>query len=168
MLRTRILGWVLVAWFAIAAGAGSQRLLAAGEPVGLGPPDSPVGKLISGQIGRLMTLRSDLNVTADQKARIRDIVTAQKPEIAKAAKAVWEKRIALRRAVLADSPDEQAIRTASGELTRAIGDAAVLASKVAGAVKPVLTDEQREMLRKCLDECEQSTARFFDNVPSAD
>lgn len=122
---------------------------------------SPLGRLISGHLGRLLVLRSELNVSDEQKAKIKQTVEAKRPEIARAAKGVWEKRTALVDAVLADQPDERAIRKAADELGKAIGDAAVLAAKVTGEVKPVLTSEQRDLVRKCRQDCREATARFF-------
>lgn len=91
----------------------------------------PLGRLISGHVGRLIVLRSELNLTDEQKAKVKETVVAKKPEIAKVAQGVWEKRTVLVDAVLADQPDEQTIRKAADDLGKAIGDAAVLASKVA-------------------------------------
>jgi Spy/CpxP family protein refolding chaperone len=124
----------------------------------------PVGRLIVGHIGRLLVLRSELNLTDQQKAKIQQTVVAKKPEIATVAKSVWEKRTALVDAVLADQPDEQAIRKAADELGKAIGEAAVLASKVAGEVKPALSSEQRGLIQKCRRDCRAATAKFFDKA----
>ena len=129
---------------------------------------SPLGRLISGHIGRLLVLHSELNLTDQQKAKIHETVVAKKPEIAKAAKAVWEKRTTLVDAVLADQPDEQAIRKAADDLGKTIGDAAVLASKVAGEVRPALTSEQRELIRKCRLDCRKATATFFQQATKAE
>jgi Spy/CpxP family protein refolding chaperone len=115
-----------------------------------------------------MVLRSELNLTDAQKAKIKDTVAAKKPEIARVAQGVWEKRTALADAVLADRPDEQAIRKAADELGKAIGDAAVLASKVAGEVKPVLGSEQWDMIQKCRRDCRAATAKFFQQATTAE
>jgi Spy/CpxP family protein refolding chaperone len=129
---------------------------------------SPLGRLISGHIGRWMVLRSVLNLTDEQKAKLKEAVKPHKAEIAKAAKGVWEKRTALVGAVLAEQPDEQAIRHAADELGKAIGDAAVLASKVVGDVRPVLTSKQREQLEKFRQDCQTATDRFFQQVTKAE
>ena len=44
--------------------------------------DTPWGKHMTGTIGRLLVLRSELGVTAEQRARIRVIVLAHRSEIA--------------------------------------------------------------------------------------
>jgi Spy/CpxP family protein refolding chaperone len=143
MLHTKVMACVLaglVATTVIAAPpiAGAIAKSEHGRWAG-----SPLGRLISGHIGRLILLRSELNLTDEQRAKLKDTVAAKKPEIARAAKGVWEKRTALADAVLADQPDEQAIHKAADELGKVIGDAAVLASKVAGEVKPVLDAGQQ-------------------------
>jgi len=167
MSRTRMIAWGLAALLAVAVVSAPQGAQGAGKPDGLQLVGTPLGKLISGQIGRLMVLRSELNITAEQRAKIRETLLAQKPEMAKTAKAVWEKRLALRHAVLTSPADEQVIRKASDDLGKAIGEAAMLASKLAGEVRPILTSEQRELIKKCAGECEQSTAKFFDSAAHA-
>ena len=157
MIRGKLLALALVG--VIGTGA-----LAAGGKTGFGSgkwADGPLGKLLGGQIGRMMVLRSELNVTDEQKEKIHAIIAGKKKEILPVAKGVWAKRVALRDAVLADKPDEAAIRKAADELGKAIGDAAVLGAKVVGEVKPVLTAEQRERIKKFHDECESATEKFF-------
>lgn len=165
MSRTKVAACVLVGTVAMLLGAQPVVWAAHGEESRWA--DTPLHKLISGHIGRWMVLRSELNVSGEQKAKIKEVVQSQKPEIATAAKAVWEKHVALRSAVLADQPDEQVIRKASDDLGKAIGDAAVLASKVAGQVKPILTTEQREKIKQFRQECETSTAGFFERSAKA-
>jgi Spy/CpxP family protein refolding chaperone len=101
-----------------------------------------LGRFVVGQIGRLMVLRSELEITTEQRAEIRDTVKAYRPQIAQVAKPIVERRRALRQAVLSDTPNEETIRAAAEELGKAIGDAAVLASKVCGNVRGMLTEEQ--------------------------
>jgi Spy/CpxP family protein refolding chaperone len=130
--------------------------------------DRPLGQLISGHVGRWMVLRSELNLTDAQKDKIKETLKAKKPEIAKVAKGVWDKRTVLANAVLADQPDEQAIRRAADDLGKAIGDAAVFASKVVGEVRPVLTTEQRDKIQKCRSECQDATTKFFEKATKAE
>ena len=126
--------------------------------------DCPFGKLIEGHIGRLMVLKSELDVTKEQKTKIHDIVKSHKVDIAKAVKDIFEKKIALHNAILAEKPEEQAIRKAADEMGKSIGDASLLASKIAGEIKPVLTAEQREKIQKCRGGCEEATRKFLDKL----
>ena len=153
-------------WVAIPAVALSATALWAGqtaaEPAGRARlMHSAIGRFFTGQIGRLMVLRSELNVTDEQRDQIRDIVKGHRTEIVPVAQKVVEKRRALRTAVLAANPDEKAIRAAADDLGKAIGDAAVLASKVAGEVKPVLTQEQRDRIGQFRAEREGATDTFL-------
>lgn len=143
---------------------GAMSVQAAGRWPGGPWADKPIGQLIRGQIGRLLVLQSELNLTGEQKSQIGGILRGQKQEIAVAAKGVWDKRVALRNAVLAENPDEAAIRKAADELGKAIGDAAVLGSKVAGEVRPVLTEEQRKQIGQTRQESEEAVERFFQKV----
>lgn len=102
----------------------------------------PVMKEMSEVLGRFLILRSQLNVTDEQRAKIKEIVQGHSDEIVPIAKSIVEKNRALRRAVLAEAPDDQAIRRAADDLGKAIGDAAVLASSVRGQTRKVMTAEQ--------------------------
>jgi Spy/CpxP family protein refolding chaperone len=125
---------------------------------------TPLGRLITGNIGRLMVLRSELNLSDEQRSKIREILVSHKQEIAKNAKAVWEKRNALRNEVLAPGTDESKIRNKATEMTEAVANAAVMASKLRDEIAPVLTEEQRQRIGKHLTECDEATARFFEKV----
>ena len=90
--------------------------------------DTPVGRMISGNLGRLLVLRSEMNVTPEQRAEIRGVLVGHRSQIAATVKSVREKHLVLRDAVLADQPDEGKIRAAARELGIALGDAAVKAA----------------------------------------
>ncbi|MDP6115058.1 MAG: Spy/CpxP family protein refolding chaperone [Planctomycetota bacterium] len=111
-----------------------------------GPVRSAVKQFMSGAIGRLLVLRSDLNVTDDQKSQIREIVSQHKASIGEVARKVMTKRRALRDLVRSEQPTENALRQASTELGNAIADAAILAAEVRGEVSKVLTPEQRNRI----------------------
>ena len=78
--------------------------------------------------------------------------------------AVVSKRRALRDAVLADQPDEEAIRSAAKTLGNQIADAAVLASKVVAEVKEVLTPEQIEIIRQYQADRQTAVDKLLDKV----
>ncbi len=164
MLRTKGLAFLaagLILTVAVAAAPSTDAVLKLdGHPLA----HTPLGKMVSGQIGRLMVLRSELNITDEQRAQIRGMVVEHKTDIAKAAENVWEKRVALREAVLADEPDEKAIRKAADRLGDAIGDAAVLASKIAGEARPVLTEDQRDKIEATRKQCKAATEKFFEQA----
>ena len=108
----------------------------------------PLRLFIQGQVGRLMTLRSELDVTSEQREAIQKIVQSHRSEIVAVAKPIVEKRRALRDATLAKESNEDAVRAAANDLGKAIGDAAVLASKVKGEVGKVLTPEQMHKIEE--------------------
>lgn len=129
--RTRLLG----------GGAVLARMMQADEP------NRPIENLIRDGLKRLIALRDELNVTDEQRAHIRQVVQSRREELVPAVKNVMSKRQALQQAVLAESPDEEAIRAAADELGKSIGEAALVVSKVAAEVKPILTEEQKQALR---------------------
>ncbi len=168
MWHTRLMAYIMAGLLGVAAVAAPPIVRAGGKIEHGKWGDSPFGRLISGHIGRWMVLRSELNLTDEQKTKIRETIKPRKPEIAKVARGVWEKRTALVNAVVADQPNEEAIRHAADDLGKAIGDAAVLASKVVGDVRPVLTTEQREQVEKFRQDCQKATDKFFQQAMKAE
>jgi len=167
MFRQKWVAWLLVG--AIALGTVAVPLTAYAAPKTKAElANTPLGRLIVGTIGRLLVLRSELNVTDEQRAKIREVLVGHKPEIAKEVKAVWVKRNALRDLVLSGKGDEAAIRQAADELGKAIGDAAVLGAKIRGEVAPILTDEQRELIKKFRQDNDQAATTFFQKATKAE
>jgi len=123
--------------------------------------DRPLANFIRGQIGRFMVLRSQLDLSADQKQQIATILQAHKAEILKVVQPISQKRQALREAVIAATPDEAAIRAAADDLGHAIGDGAVLASKLKQQISPILTDQQRQELSDFRAQSDHAVDDFF-------
>ncbi len=107
---------------------------------------SQTAKTIIGNIGRFLSFWSDLNLTDDQRQKILAEIKSHSDEIKPLAKEVLEKREALRWAVLNKPGDEQVITAAANDLGKAIGNAAVLASKVIAQVRPIFTPAQQERI----------------------
>ena len=168
MLRGKILACLLVGTLGTVAVAAPLGAVAVKQRMDRGRlADTPLGRLLSGHLGRLLVLRSEMNVTDEQREKIKDVLVEHKPEIAEAAKGVWEKRSALRDAVLDNEADEAAIRRAADELGKAIGDAAVLGSKIRGQVAPILTDKQKELIKECRSDCQAATQKLFQQTASS-
>ncbi|HTY23789.1 MAG TPA: Spy/CpxP family protein refolding chaperone [Desulfomonilaceae bacterium] len=125
---------------------------------------SPLAKLVMGNIGRFLVLRSELGLTNDQRKKIAGIVKSHRDEIRPVAKALLEKRRAVREAVINKPGDEAAIRTAATDLGQAIGDASVLASKVGAQVKPVLTPQQVERIENFRAATQKATSDWLDQM----
>ncbi len=162
----RCVKWIVAGTMLVAITATVATLPAASPaaPVKGRLMGTALGKFIGGQVGRLMVLREELNITEEQRAKVREVLKSHRDEIAPAAKAVWEKRTALRDAVLDDGTNEKAIREAADALGKAAGDAAVVAAKVAREVRPILTDEQQAKIRATRTECREDTAEFFEKL----
>ncbi len=107
---------------------------------------SPIKQLIAGKIGRLLVLRSELNITEDQREKIGTILKKRKADLVPIGRNLSAKRRALRDAVLAEPAKEATIRAAAQDLSKAIEEAALMASKVIGEARPVLTPKQRESI----------------------
>lgn len=109
---------------------------------------TPMLNAIQRHFQRAWELRSKLNLSEEQKAKIRDTVAAHKEEVIGLLKEVDEKSQTLRDAILDEMPTEETIRAAADQLGKAIGDAAVKASQMADELKKELTTEQLEKIRK--------------------
>jgi Spy/CpxP family protein refolding chaperone len=127
-------------------------------------PARPLRMFLSGQFGRLLELRSELELTTEQRTQIRDVVKNHRAEIAVALQPVVERRRALREATLAANVDEAAIRTAATDLGKAIGDAAVVGAKVKAEVRAVLTPEQQKKLDEFRGESDAAIDSFLDEA----
>ncbi|HZZ42978.1 MAG TPA: hypothetical protein VFE58_08570 [Tepidisphaeraceae bacterium] len=107
--------------------------------------DRPLGRLLTGRIGRLMALKSELNLSDEQKAAIAQTLADDKQEIAKAIRPVVEKARALRAATSPDAAvDDAKIHVLAADLGQAIGDAAVVGAHVRHDIQSTahLSEEQ--------------------------
>ena len=168
MLRSKLTACLLVGLIATVA-VGAPLAAAKTAKYRHGPlAQTPLGRLIVGNFGRLLVLRSELNVTDQQRDQVRQILESHKAEIGRYAQAIWQKRNALRDAVTADAPDEAAIRKAAGALGEVIGDASVAAVKLRAEVAPVFTEEQKERIEECRTECQGAVEAFFLQLTQAE
>lgn len=104
-------------------------------------------ELVIERLGHLFLLRMDLDLTTVQREQLREVASRWRGTIAPAVEATIEKKRALRAKVLADSPDEHAIRQAATEFGEALGDAAVRASGFVVEARTLLSLEQQERLK---------------------
>jgi Spy/CpxP family protein refolding chaperone len=148
----------LVGGSALVHAAETSAVIATGQNPG------PWRLLVSGQFGRLLTLRSELNISADQRQHIKLIFQSHRPEIAASLRPLVEKRRALQDAVMAEPTDEPAIRAAAGNLATSLGDAAVLAAKIRSEVANVLTPEQQAKVADFRRDSRLSVDHFLDNL----
>ena len=106
---------------------------------------SEFGPRVFGHIARALDLSSD------QKARIKTILKAHSSEIETQMKASAVARQAVHDAVLAQPVDENAIRAAAAQLGQVHADGAVLFAKIRTEVQPILTDDQNAKIQKLRD-----------------
>jgi Spy/CpxP family protein refolding chaperone len=124
----------------------------------------PLGKLIMGHIGRLLVLKSELNVTDDQRKKIAAEIESHKDEIRPVVKLIFEKRQALRDSVINNHGDEKTILQASEDLGIAIGKVALLASKVVAKVRPIFTPEQQERIKNFRMGMDKATSEWINQI----
>ena len=93
-----------------------------------------------------------------------DVAKSKKSVVEPAVRAMATKKRALRDAVLAEKPDEAAIRKAAADLGTTLGDLAVIASQAAGEAKLVLSTEQKQLIAKFLVDTDAAADRMLDEV----
>ncbi|MEI7766607.1 MAG: Spy/CpxP family protein refolding chaperone [Phycisphaerae bacterium] len=130
-------GLTMAAGTTSTAGASGHRLA-----------ETPMRRLLGGILGRGQALQAELNLSAEQRTQLKDIMRSHKEQLVTTVNAVVEKRRALRDLVLAGKADDAALRAAATELGKVVGDAAVLASNIHGEMAKVLTPEQLEKIQK--------------------
>ncbi len=130
---------------AVAGQAASAARIGGWQP---GSSGRPPGALIRQRLARLRVLKDDLALSDRQRQDIKETLKAHRRELVPLIRAVADRRDDVREAVLAENPDEQAIRSAAESLGQAIGDLAVKASEVAGEIRPLITAEQLDTLRE--------------------
>ncbi len=157
ILAAAVVGSVMLAG-GLGAGVGAVGATAMRDGGG------PFKMLLSGQIGRLLMLRSELNLTADQRTQIRTILQSHRAEIAKAVAPLVADRRALRDLTTADTTDEKAIRAASTKLADDIGDAAILAAKVKGEVRKIITPDQLQKIQDFRKQSDGAVDRFIEDM----
>lgn len=109
--------------------------------IGLAQAQRPLMEPAPQPLGRLVEA---LDLTAEQRARIKQIIQHNRQQVTEALQARAAATQAFRSAVQAGDPDR--IRAAAGELGRTIGDLAVIRAQNIRAIKEVLTPEQRDRL----------------------
>ena len=110
----------------------------------MGPGGGPGG----GRLLHLLLLSSDLQLTDIQRDQIRGVLKDHEEKVGQAMKQVCEAKKNLFKVAHEADADEQAIREAASKLGRAIGDAAVIKSKMHRQVQEILTPQQKEKIKQ--------------------
>jgi Spy/CpxP family protein refolding chaperone len=132
MLRSTTLVGLLLALLATAAVAQETRQA----------DEAAVGRLV---LGRLLLLDTQLNLTDQQRKKIEGLLREHRAEIVDTVKAVREKEVALRDAVL-QGKDDAAIRDAAKAWGDEMADAAVKAKQLRNEIAGILNDQQRNVI----------------------
>ena len=163
MTRTRKAWmWSLLA-LGLAVGVAGTVGLAAEPQAGLAPgarwawrQNPLLREFALDQVQAILALRDELNLTEVQKAQLKEVFQAWRPEFRPALQKAGEKKRALGAAIAAEPVDEAAIRAAGAELGQAIGEAAVVASKFVNEARSLLTPEQLQKIAEYRAQKEQA------------
>ena len=116
-------------------------------------PASPRGR-ISQRIAQ------KLNLTDDQKAQIKAVLSSEKDVLMPLLGRLHDARKALCAAIHASDANETSVRAAAAKVAAVEGDLAVERMKIYGKIAPLLTDEQRRQIA----DFEQRADNFVDGV----
>lgn len=108
----------------------------------------------------LRRIAEKLNLTADQKAQIKSVLSGEKDTLAPLLGQLHEARTNLRAAIRASNANETSVRAAAAKVAGAEADLAVERMKLYGKIAPILTEAQRQQL----SEMQQRADAFVDNV----
>lgn len=117
--------------------------------------------LVMGNLGRLLILRSELELSDEQQAQIGQARARHRVELAKALTELVKRRRALRDAVVAEPADPAVIRLRASAVGECSGDTAVMMAQVVGEVRGVLTPEQRGRIRATREAIEATVDGFL-------
>jgi Spy/CpxP family protein refolding chaperone len=128
---------------------------------------TPLGKMISGNFGRLLTLRSELDLTDEQRQQVRTVIKSHRSEILTTVKSVRDARTQLRDIVMKEDVSETDIRSAADNLGKAIADASVQRAKLRQEIVPIFTAEQQKQVRDFLAENDAAVDKFLTQAATA-
>jgi Spy/CpxP family protein refolding chaperone len=105
-------------------------------------------RMTLGRMYRMNMLFDELGLTEDQRVALRQLFNEHRKELQPSVEEVKAKGRVLRDLILAETPDQEAIRKASGDLGNAIGEAAVQTSSLVKEARSILTPEQLERVKE--------------------
>ena len=132
--------WILAVVLVALAFVGFSMVSYAGRPF--------PGWMALGHTYRMNMLFDELGVTDDQRVALKKLIKEHRQNIQPPMEIVMAKGRALRELVLAETPNQAAIRQASADLGSAIAEAAVQASALAKEARSILTPEQVERFKE--------------------
>jgi Spy/CpxP family protein refolding chaperone len=159
-------------WAMVVLGTG---LLAGAAALHAAPPHGgqghghgrgPFAMMHQAHFERMQALHNELNLSDAQREAMHETVHAHHADLAAAAKPVVAAKHALLDAVLADHPDDAAIRTAADGLGKSIGEAAITIAKIKMELveKAKFTPEQLQELADFKADIDASINTFLNEL----
>ena len=102
------------------------------------------------RMSRMNMLFDELSLTGDQRVALKQLISGHRKDLEPAVEEVKGRGGILRDLILAETPDQEAIRRASGDLGSAIAEASMQISALAKEARSILTPEQVEKARELL------------------
>jgi len=115
-----------------------------------------------GRMYRMNMLLDELGVTVEQRTALKQLFSEHRKDLQPSVEEVRARGEVLADLIMAETPDQEAIRKASGDLGSAIADASVQMSALAKEARKILTPEQVERAQEML----QRRQRMFQKTVS--
>jgi Spy/CpxP family protein refolding chaperone len=148
--RTIVMAGGLACLLALTAGVALAHHRGAGRP---GSVDGPgPGGCLAELLERRLPLLRELDLDRSQREAVRELLRGHRAEFQTLVERGLDLRHQLQRGILAPEPDQESLRRLGAELGDLAGEAALLAARVAGEIRPLLTPEQAEALQRHLKE----------------
>jgi Spy/CpxP family protein refolding chaperone len=135
-------GWILALVLVILGGVGFSLLSCAGR--------HSADRMSLARMYRMNMLFDELGLTGDQRVALKQLFSEHRKDLQPSVEEVKARGGVLIDLVMSETPDQEAIRKASGDLGSAIAEAAVQISALAKEARSILTPEQVEKAMELL------------------
>ncbi len=119
--------------------------------------------MIRGIIGRMMVLRSELDISDEQRGQIVDVFKSHKADLRNSVSSVLKSRRALAVAI-SNGQSEQELKKIADDLGDAVAKAALEFAKTRQDARKILTDEQKKEIDKTRTAIWNSVDEFREKV----
>ena len=134
--------WILALVLVILGVVGFSLLSCAGR--------HSADRMSLARIYRMNMLFDELGLTGDQRVALKQLFSERRKDLQPSVEEVKARGGALVDLIMAETPNQEAIRKASGDLGNAIAEASVQISALAKEARSILTPEQVDKARELL------------------
>lgn len=115
-----------------------------------GKPDPEIKKLMMGNMGRMMALRAEIDLTEEQRETLRELMKERCPQMHEKMGDVMEARKELMGQITLGEATEESISSSASKIADAIAAAALQAKSVRDEAMAVFTEDQQSLIQEVL------------------